>query len=77
VNPELDSILFGEVKWTKRPVGTGILEKLKEKAAKVVWGTAERKEICALFSQAGFTDAVMKKTASGDLLLFKQGSLLE
>lgn len=77
VNPELNSILFGEAKWSKKPVGTDILERLKEKAAKVVWGTAGRNEFYALFSRAGFTDAVMKKAACGDLLLFKQGSLVE
>ena len=76
VNSELESILFGEVKWSERPVGTDILEKLKVKAARVAWGTAGRKEIYALFSRSGFTDAVMKRTASGNLLLFKQGSLL-
>jgi AAA+ ATPase superfamily predicted ATPase len=76
VNPESDSIMFGEAKWTKRPVGTDIFEKLKEKAAKVVWGTPERKEIYALFSKAGFTDAVMKMGQRGEVVLFKQGSVL-
>jgi len=76
LDPELDSIMFVEAKWTKRPVGTDILEKLKTKAAKVVWGTAKRKEIYALFSRAGFTDAVMKIAKRGDVVLFKQGSAL-
>jgi AAA+ ATPase superfamily predicted ATPase len=76
VNPDLDSILFGEVKWTKRPVGADILEKLKGKAAKVAWGSAGRKETYALFSRAGFTDAVMKRAESGNPVLFKQGLLL-
>ena len=76
VNPESDSILFGEAKWSEKPVGTDILEKLKDKAKKIVWGTAERKEIYALFSKAGFTDAVMRMGKAGEVILFKQGSLL-
>lgn len=76
VNPESNSILFGEAKWSVKPVGIDILEKLKEKARRVVWGTAKRKEIYALFSRAGFTDAVMRRSERGEVILFKQGSLL-
>jgi len=76
VNPESDSILFGEAKWSGKPVGIDILAKLKEKAKKVVWGTEKREEIYALFSKAGFTDAVMKMARRGEVIFFKQGSLL-
>lgn len=76
VNSESDSILLGEVKWTKKPVGIDILEKLQKKAKMVVWGTAKRKEAYALFSRSGFSNAVMKRSQKGEVILFKQGSLL-
>jgi AAA+ ATPase superfamily predicted ATPase len=76
LSPELDTVLFGEAKWSEKPVGVDILEKLQDKAKKVAWGTPERKEIYALFNKAGFTNAVMNRAASGELLLFKQGSML-
>jgi AAA+ ATPase superfamily predicted ATPase len=76
VDPESDTILFGEAKWTLRPLGIDILEKLKEKASKVIWGTPARKEVYALFSRAGFTDAVMQMGDKGEVILFKQGSPL-
>lgn len=76
VHPESDSILFGEAKWTARPLGIDILDKLKEKAKSVVWGTAKRKEVYALFSKAGFTDALLKMSEKGEVILFKQGSAL-
>ncbi len=76
LNPELDTILLAEVKWKKNLVGIDVLDKLKEKAKKVVWGTPKRKEILALFSKSGFTDAVMESATGGSMLLFKQGSYL-
>jgi AAA+ ATPase superfamily predicted ATPase len=77
LNPESDSILFGEVKWTEKPVGTDIVERLKRKATKVAWGTVERKETYALFSRSGFSDAVLRMAEKGEVILFKQGSFLK
>ncbi|MDZ7333153.1 MAG: ATP-binding protein [candidate division KSB1 bacterium] len=44
VNKELDAILFAEVKWSQRRVGTDILEALRAKARQVAWGSDHRKE---------------------------------
>ena len=47
-------ILFGECKWTNKPIGIKIIKELEKKAAKVGWKNKERREYFALFSKAGF-----------------------
>ena len=76
INREMDAILFGEVKWTGKPVGTDIYESLKQKASRVSWGTNTRKERYCLFSKTGFTDAMLKAARNDDVLLFQEGTLL-
>ncbi len=41
INPQLNSILFGEVKWSNKPVGIDVYENLKQKARRVLWGKRE------------------------------------
>lgn len=62
INPDLNSILFCEVKWSERPVGMDVYEALKQKARNVIWGGKNRNEFFCLFSRKGFTDT-MGKTA--------------
>jgi len=76
LSPESDTILYAEVKWSNKPVGIDILEKLKMKAAKVVWGTPKRKENYALFSKSGFTDPILRMGERREVFLFKQEALL-
>lgn len=54
-------IYFGEVKWSKKPIGVDILDDLKSKAGLVEWKREKRKEHYMLFSKSGFTDAVRKR----------------
>jgi AAA+ ATPase superfamily predicted ATPase len=75
VNKQEDSILFGEAKWSTKPVGTDIYEALKEKAKKVQWGSAKRKEYYCLFSKQGFTDAMTKKAREEGVALFVGNNL--
>jgi uncharacterized protein len=72
---ELDSILFGEVKWSEKPVGTDIFETLQEKASKVKWGSKKRKERFCLFSKSGFTQAMIRKAREKGIVLFKEDAL--
>ena len=72
INKELDSILFGEVKWTEKLVGTDIYENLKRKAQKVAWGGKNRKEFFCLFSKKGFTDSMIKAAKKEGIFLFKE-----
>lgn len=71
INPDVNSILFGEVKWTHKPVGVVVYEALREKSSKVVWGKPGRKEYFCLFSKNGFTDAMRKKARGEGITLFR------
>ena len=74
-NRELDCILFGEVKWSEKPLGTDIFESLKAKATKVNWGSKQRKEYFCLFSKSGFTQAMVRKAREEGITLFKEDAL--
>ncbi len=76
LNHSTQEILFSEVKWSNKPVGTNIYEDLKTKAAKVEWGKKGRKEFFALFSRSGFTSDMLKKAKEEKILLFHQDQLL-
>jgi len=71
INEETNEIMFTEVKWSERPVGTNIYASLKEKSRKVVWGQEGRKEYFCLFSKNGFTEALIKEAQTGKLILFQ------
>lgn len=77
INPDLNSILFGEVKWTGRPVGSNVFEALKDKSGKVIWGRPGRKEYFCLFSKNGFTDAMTRKARAEGIGLFRGEFLLK
>jgi AAA+ ATPase superfamily predicted ATPase len=72
INPEVNSILFGEVKWSNQSVGINIFASLKEKSKKVKWGTANRSEYFCLFSKSGFTEAMINQARSEGVVLFTQ-----
>jgi len=62
INSQTNEILFGEAKWSNKPVGSNVYKTLKKKSEKVDWGRENRKEYFALFNKTGFT-AEMKKIA--------------
>lgn len=72
VNPEMNAILFCEVKASEKPVGVDILEALREKVAKVRWGRAQRREYFCLFSKAGFTKALLEQADREGVVLFQE-----
>ncbi|OQX18731.1 MAG: hypothetical protein BWK76_06695 [Desulfobulbaceae bacterium A2] len=76
LNPELDAILFCEVKASEKPVGSDILEALRKKATKVPWGSARRREQFCLFSTAGFTEALRKQADQEGVVLFQEDALV-
>jgi AAA+ ATPase superfamily predicted ATPase len=75
LNNELDSILFGEVKWSEKFIGTDIFDALREKARKVKWGGRQRREFFCLFSKSGFTQAMIRKAREEGVILFKGDEL--
>lgn len=71
-----DTILFCEVKWTEKPVGTNIYDELKQKSIRVQWGSKARKEYFCLFSKKGFTDAMVKLALEEGIVLFQEDRLV-
>jgi AAA+ ATPase superfamily predicted ATPase len=72
VNQELDAILFCEVRASEKPVCVDILEALKEKAAKVRWGSAQRREFFCLFSKTGYTNSLLEQAVREGVVLFQE-----
>jgi AAA+ ATPase superfamily predicted ATPase len=56
LNIKKRQIIFGECKWSSKPVGTNIYNTLRKKAANVQWERGKRKEYFILFSKSGFTE---------------------
>ncbi len=76
INDEANAILFGEVKWSERPIGTDIYRQLVEKARRVAWGTPGRREAFVLFSRSGFTPEMRRVARQEGTLLFVEDELL-
>jgi AAA+ ATPase superfamily predicted ATPase len=72
ISKQHDSILFGEVKWSEKPIGVDIYEALKEKSKKVEWASKKRKEYFCLFSRRGFTEAMIRRAKEEDVRLFQE-----
>ncbi|BAL80392.1 ATP-binding protein [Caldisericum exile] len=71
-----NKILFGEVKWSNKPVGVDIYENLKRKASLVEWKKEGRKEYYCLFSKSGFTDEMKKIAKKGNVMLFQKDNVI-
>ncbi len=72
INRELDSILFGEVKWTEKPVGIDVYQALRQKTLKIRWGTNDRRDFFCLFSKKGFTPRVIAQANKEGVTLFQE-----
>jgi len=75
LNNHTNEILFGEVKWSNKPVGTNIYQDLKRKFQRVKWGKKNRKEYFALFSKTGFTPDMKNLAKAEDVYLFHKDQL--
>ncbi len=75
LNQEANEILFGEVKWSNKQVGTNIYEDLKKKAKAVEWGKKGRKEYFAIFSKAGFTKDMVELAKKDKVFLVHKDKL--
>ena len=70
-------IIFGECKWSQKPVGINIYEELKKKAEKVEWNKNDRKEYFILFSKSGFTEEMIKIAKNDGVFLVEKDVLLD
>lgn len=73
LDEEKKEIYFGEVKWSRKPLGIDILDELKRKAASVEWNSGKRKDKFILFSRSGFTDALKERGKKEGILLISWG----
>ncbi|MEW6108688.1 MAG: ATP-binding protein [Nitrospirota bacterium] len=71
INEDDNAILFGEAKWSGKPVGVNILNELKAKAEEVQWGNSKTSKHFALFSRKGFTSEMLKLAKREKVLLFR------
>jgi len=76
VNPEVNAILYGEVKWRNKPVGINIYTALKDKAQKVKWGNENRSQYFCLFSKSGFTEAMIQQAKTDRVVLFHKDKIV-
>ncbi len=74
-NYHINEILFGEVKWSNKQVGTNIYEDLKKKAQAVQWGKEGRKEHFAIFSKSGFTKDMIALARKDKVFLIHKDKL--
>jgi len=77
LNETTNEILFGEVKWSKKQVGTDIYEELKRKSQKVEWGRKDRKEYFCLFSKSGFTPRMKLAAKEDGVFLFEKDKVIQ
>lgn len=77
VNRQTNEILFGEVKWSNKPIGINIYKDLKERARKVEWGKKNRRQYFCLFSKSGFTKDMIKLAKEEKAYLFHKDSLID
>lgn len=76
LNENENKILFGEVKWSNKPVGTNIYDDLKKKVKNVQWGRQDREEYFCLFSKSGFTEDMRKIAKRENVVLFHEDKLI-
>jgi AAA+ ATPase superfamily predicted ATPase len=76
-NKDQNKIFFAEVKWTEKPVGTNILDALKEKARQVSWGDSRTTRFYALFSRKGFTKDMRDRAREHGIILFEGEKALQ
>lgn len=77
LNEEENAILFGEVKWNNQPLKLGALTALRQKAAKVSWGKAGRREYFILVAKGGFSPELVKIAGKEGDFLIKEDKLIE
>lgn len=65
--------LLGSCKWWTKPVGVNVLDELYE--ARAVLGSKAAQARLALFSRAGFTDAVWDRAEPERILLVEPADL--
>lgn len=69
INEEKRSILFGECKWTNKPVDEDVFFALIQKKERVLWHKNEREESFCICSKKGFTEQMKRLAGERGVLL--------
>jgi len=72
-NEESGDILFGECKFTNKPVGIELYQDLMRKAEHVQWYNESRQKYYVLFSRSGFTDRMRALAAENPKVSLWEG----
>jgi len=70
LNEDKKTIMFGECKWTNKPLDVSIYNNLRRKSEGVKWNNETRKEYFILFSKSGFTVDMTEVAGIDNVLLF-------
>ncbi|AKU09824.1 ATP-binding protein [Haloferax gibbonsii] len=77
LNPQTNTLLLGECKWTNSPVGRSLLDAVEVTEPEVRWQGSDRDVEYALFSRSGFTDGLEDSAAErDDLHLFTPSDVM-
>ncbi len=76
LNQDENKILFGEVEWTKKPIGLSIYRSLMNKAKQVKWGNQDTQKFFCFFSKSGFTQELIDLSQKEKILLFTKDQLV-
>lgn len=77
LNERKKQIIFGECKWSSKPVGTNVYNDLKKKAGTVQWERGKRKDLFILFSKSGFTEDMILLAKKEKVYLVHGDTLLK
>ena len=77
LDEEENKILFGEAKWSNKPVGVNIYKDLRRKSQKVEWNKENRNEYFCLLSKSGFTESMREVARKEKVSLFYKDKLLK
>ncbi|SMP51061.1 AAA family ATPase [Anoxynatronum buryatiense] len=77
LNEESGDIIFGECKFTEKPVSMRVYQELQQKAESVQWHKNQRQEYFVLFSKSGFTNQMKAFAAEKrNVMLWERLTLL-
>ena len=76
LNSQTKEIIFGEVKYSSRPVGLKVFLELKKKSQFVNWCPSKRKEYFIIFSKSGFSSQLKKIAKKEKVFLVHKDKLI-
>ncbi len=76
LNEKQKKIIFGECKWSEKPIGVDVYLNLKRKSQLVNWHNNERQEFFILYSKSGFTKNIKDLAKKENIYLIEKDKLI-